>query len=90
VRSKLPDLRVVQASSKAKLLERAAQVASCDVVLSSDPITTELALLAGMPLVALGRSAASLPSRQGVQAVGQAGQLDQLEPTAVLTALGLG
>ena len=90
VRSKLPDLRVVQASSKAKLLERAAQVASCDVVLSSDPITTELALLAGMPLVALGRSTASLPNRQGVQAVGQAGHLDQLEPAAVLTALGLG
>ena len=90
VRSKLPDLRVVQASSKAKLLERAAQVASCDVVLSSDPITTELALLAGMPLVALGRSSTSLPSRQGVQAVGQAGHLDQLEPAAVLTALGLG
>ena len=90
VRSKLPDLRVVQASSKAKLLERAAQMASCDVVLSSDPITTELALLAGMPLVALGRSSTSLPSRQGVQAVGQAGHLDQLEPAAVLTALGLG
>ncbi|MBV2351611.1 lipopolysaccharide heptosyltransferase family protein [Synechococcus sp. HK05] len=90
VRAKLPDLRVVQAKGSGKLLERAAQVASCDVVLSSDPITTELALLAGMPLVALGRDAASLPNRQGVQAVGQAGQLDQLHSAAVLTALGLG
>jgi ADP-heptose:LPS heptosyltransferase len=90
VRAKLPDLRVVQAKGSGKLLERAAQVASCDVVLSSDPITTELALLAGMPLVALGRDAASLPNRQGVQAVGQAGQLDQLNSAAVLTALGLG
>jgi ADP-heptose:LPS heptosyltransferase len=90
VRSKLADLRVVHANRNAKLLERAAQVASSDVVLSSDPITTELALLAGMPLVALGCSAASLPNRQGVQAVGQAGSLAQLEPAAVLTALGLG
>ncbi|MEY3768205.1 MAG: hypothetical protein RLZZ11_1275 [Cyanobacteriota bacterium] len=90
VRTKLPDLRVVEANRNAKLLERAAQVASCDVVLSSDPITTELALLAGMPLVALGRSTDSLPQRQGVQAVGTAGQLAQLEPAAVLQALGLG
>jgi hypothetical protein len=72
------------------LLERAALVASCDVVLSSDPVTTELALLAGMPLVALGRPAATLPNREGVQSVGQPGQLDQLESAAVLTALGLG
>ncbi|MEY3750058.1 MAG: hypothetical protein RLZZ186_477 [Cyanobacteriota bacterium] len=90
VRTKLPDLRVVEANRNAKLLERAAQVASCDVVLSSDPITTELALLAGMPLVVLGRSTDSLPQRQGVQAVGTAGQLAQLEPAAVLQALGLG
>jgi len=90
VRTKLPDLRVVEANRNAKLLERAAQVVSCDVVLSSDPITTELALLAGMPLVALGRSTDSLPQRQGVQAVGTAGQLAQLEPAAVLQALGLG
>ena len=90
VRAKLPDLRVVHANRSGKLLERAAQVASCDVVLSSDPITTELALLAGMPLVALGCDVAGLPSRQGVQAVGQAGQLQQLDSAAVLTALGLG
>ena len=90
VRAKLADIRVVTSNSRAKLLERAALVASCDVVLSSDPVTTELALLAGMPLVALGRPAATLPNREGVQSVGQPGQLDQLESAAVLTALGLG
>ena len=90
VRSKLPDLRVVQANRNAKLLERAAQVASCDVVLSSDPITTELALLNGMPLVALGRSAADLPDREGVQGIGAPGALAQLQTSEVLQALGLG
>ena len=90
VRSKLPDLRVVQANRNAKLLERAAQVASCDVVLSSDPISTELALLCGMPLVALGRTAADLPKRQGVQGIGATGRLDQLQAAEVLQALGLG
>ena len=90
VRSKLPDLRVVQANRNARLLERAAQVASCDVVLSSDPISTELALLCGMPLVALGRTAADLPKRQGVQGIGATGRLDQLQAAEVLQALGLG
>lgn len=90
VRSKLPDLRVVRAERNAKLPQRAAQVASCDVVLSSDPITTELALLAGMPVVALGRSAADLPNRDGVKGVGASGQLQQLQAAEVLQALGLG
>jgi ADP-heptose:LPS heptosyltransferase len=90
VRSKLPDLRLVHADRHAKALERAAQVASCDVVLSSDPVTTELALLAGMPLVALGCSADQLPTREGVQAAGEPGRLTQLEPAEVLRALGLG
>jgi len=90
VRSKLPDLRVVRAERNAKLPQRAAQVASCDVVLSSDPITTELALLAGMPVVALGRSAADLPNRDGVKGVGPSGQLQQLQAAEVLQALGLG
>jgi hypothetical protein len=60
------------------------------VVLSSDPITTELALLCGMPLVALGRTAADLPERQGVQGIGAADRLDQLQTAEVLQALGLG
>jgi ADP-heptose:LPS heptosyltransferase len=90
VRSKLPNLRVVRADRNAKLPQRAAQVASCDVVLSSDPITTELALLAGMPVVALGRSAADLPNRDGVKGVGSTRQLQQLQASEVLQALGLG
>ena len=89
ISSKLPDLRVVHALPNAKPLQRAAQIASCDVVLSSDPITSELALLAGMPLVALGRSSADLPNRQGVQGVGS-GALASLQPAEVLQALGLG
>jgi hypothetical protein len=59
------------------------------VVLSSDPIVSELALLNGSPLVALDRPAGALPVRQGVQAVGDPQQLAQLTPAAVLQALGL-
>jgi hypothetical protein len=86
----LPDLRVVQALRGSKLQERAAQIASCDVVLSSDPITTELALFSGVPLVALGRDAAQLPTRQGVQGLGARGPLTQLPMAEVLQAMGLG
>jgi ADP-heptose:LPS heptosyltransferase len=90
VRTSLPDLRVVQALRGSKLQELAAQIASCDVVLSSDPITTELALFSGVPLVALGRDAAQLPTRQGVQGLGAGGQLSQLPMAEVLKAMGLG
>ena len=89
VRLKLPDLRVVQALRSGSLQERAAQLASCDVVLSSDPLVSELALLTGNPLVAMGHDPNHLPSRQGVQAVGQAGNLQNLELAEVLRALGL-
>jgi hypothetical protein len=90
VRTKLPDVRIVEARRGGSLLERAAQLASCDVVLSSDPISCELALLAGMPLVAIGARPEQLPNRQGVQAVGDAGDLPSLSDAAVLQALGLG
>ena len=76
--------------SNAKPLERAAQVASCDVVLSSDPITSELALLAGMPWWPWAAPAADLPNRQGVQGVGSSEALATLQPAEVLQALGLG
>ena len=89
LRSRLADVRVVPAQRGGSLIERAAQLASCDVVLSSDPVTTELALLNGSPLVTLDRDAAALPQRQGVQAVGNPDQLAQLQPAAVLQALGL-
>jgi hypothetical protein len=89
VRTRLTDVRLVLALSEGSLIERAAQLASCDVVLSSDPICSELALLNGSPLVALDRPAAALPQRQGVQAVGDPAQLAQLTPATVLQALGL-
>lgn len=65
IRARLPNLRVVTAPAGATPQELAAQVAAVDVVLSSDPIITELALLTATPLVALGRSSDSLPPRQG-------------------------
>jgi ADP-heptose:LPS heptosyltransferase len=90
IRTRLPQLRVQQARRDGSPLERAAQVAAADVVLSRDPITTELALLSGTPLVALGRSGDSLPVRAGVQGLGLASSLDKLDVADVLQALGLG
>ena len=89
MRARLADVRLVPARRDGSLMERAAQLASCDVVLSSDPICSELALLNGSPLVALDRSAAALPQRQGVQAVGDPSALAGLQPATVLQALGL-
>ncbi|EDY39494.1 conserved hypothetical protein [Cyanobium sp. PCC 7001] len=71
-------------------LQKAAGLASADVVLASDPASIDLAVLLGVPLVALGRPAWQLPSREGVKALGQAGQLGDLGSADVLTALGLG
>jgi len=68
--------------------QRALLLAASDVVLASDPVTIELALLLGLPLVALGRPAASLPARQGVQGLAEPGELANLEQARVLTALG--
>ena len=93
IRTKLPTLRSLTAlrgESAGDLRRRAAQIACADVVLASDPVSTELALLLGLPLVALGRDAASLPSRPGVQGLGAAGGLEQLGASEVLAALGLG
>jgi hypothetical protein len=94
IRAALPGLRcrsVGPADGAAEpLLQRAAQLAASDVVLASDPITIELALLCGLPLVALGRLAETLPAREGVKGLGIPGDLAALEPDAVLTALGLG
>lgn len=90
IRSRLPDLRVAHTTGSAPAgspRQQAAQVACADVVLASDPVATELALLLGLPLVALG-PASPLPQRQGVQGVGSAGQLGALGTDAVLAALG--
>lgn len=90
IRSKLPNLRTLAGTRAGDMRKRAAQIASADVVLASDPVTIELALLLGLPLVALGRDAASLPSRAGVQGLGSAANLSQLGDAEVLAALGLG
>jgi ADP-heptose:LPS heptosyltransferase len=87
IQSKLPTLRVLNTAGATK---RAAQVASADVVVASDLETIEWALLLGLPLVALGRPADSLPSRQGVQSLGTALELASISMESVLTALGFG
>jgi ADP-heptose:LPS heptosyltransferase len=86
---RLPNLRTLSGGAgSGSPRQQAARLASADVVLSSDPLSTELALLLGLPLVALGRDAATLPARQGVQGLGGNGALPAIEPAAVLTALG--
>ena len=88
----LPGLRSLQVppASSAQLPVRAALVAASDVVLASDPVTIELALLSGTPVVAMGRSSDSLPVRSGVQGLGSPGHLRDLPSNDVLRALGLG
>jgi len=88
----LPGLRSRQVppAPAADIPGRAALVAASDVVLASDPVTIELALLSGTPVVALGRSSVSLPVRDGVQGLGSDGHLRELPSNDVLKALGLG
>jgi ADP-heptose:LPS heptosyltransferase len=89
IQARLATVRVIQAGDGSPV-QQAAQVAAADVVLSSSPTITELALLTGTPVVALGRSGDSLPHREGVQGIGSADSLDQLSVAAVMQALGLG
>ena len=65
-------------------------MASSDVVLASDPVSIELALLCGVPLVALGSRADDLPEREGVTGLGGSTPLAQVSVDNVLGALGLG
>jgi ADP-heptose:LPS heptosyltransferase len=92
IRNTLPALRALELApaTPASALQRAAQVAAADVVLASDPLTIELALLSGTPLVALGRPAASLPARSGVSGCGEPGSLPGLALDSVLQSLGQG
>lgn len=92
IRTSLPDLRSLQVgpARAASALQRAALVAVSDVVLASDPLSIELALLCGVPLVALGRDPASLPERDGVKGLPCPSGLEDLSSDAVLAALGLG
>jgi len=91
IRASLPGLRSQQVSpaTAASALKRAALVAASDVVLASDPLTEELALLCGVPLVALGRADDSLPRRDGVKGLTSGSGLGALSSDDVLTALGL-
>jgi len=91
IRSSLPALRSLQLppATAATALRRAALVASSDVVLASDPLTEELALLCGVPLVALGRGDDSLPDRDGVKGLTCRAGLGELSSDDVLAALGL-
>jgi hypothetical protein len=91
VAAKLPGLRhqLVSATKPTAVLERAALVGSSDVVLASDPITEELALYCGVPLVALGRGADTLPHREGVRGLTTPSGLATLTDAEVLNALGL-
>lgn len=89
ITAKLPGARSASAAG-GSWSQRAAQLACADVVLASDPASVELALMLGLPVVALGRAAAELPQREGVQGLGTPGALQQLDSAGVLAALGLG
>ncbi len=88
IRERLPGLRTMNAAD-GSMRQRAARLAQVDVVLASDPVTVELALLLGLPLVALGSTADRLPARDAVKAIGPASCLPSLEIDTVLAALGL-
>ena len=91
IQLRLNDLRVQQSLPPgAPWSQRAAQVAASDVVLASDPVSIELALLCGVPLVALGARAEDLPVREGVTGLGGTTPLAQVSVDNVLGALGLG
>ncbi len=91
IRGRLSDLRLPTVLPPGSPWpQRAAQVACSDVVLSSDPATIELALLCGVPVVALGRRAEDLPARDGVKGLGGSTPLAQVSVDSVLEALGLG
>ena len=90
IRSRLASLRsTTLPPGSGSVAERAARIASSDVVLASDPVSEELALLCGVPLVALGRGDDSLPARAGVKGLSAADGLGALSPDMVLAALGL-
>ena len=88
IRSRLDSLRCMTLAADQPLRRRAAAVACADVVLSSCPITQLLSAYCGVPSVALGALAGSLPDRQDVRCIGAADDLTQLDQDAVLNALG--
>ncbi|MBM5810160.1 MAG: lipopolysaccharide heptosyltransferase family protein [Cyanobacteria bacterium M_surface_9_m1_291] len=90
IASRLPNLRhqLLPAAAASAVRRRAAQLAAADVVLASEPLVIELALLLGIPLVALGRREDTLPQRQGVKGLAEPSALATLDPAQVLSALG--
>ena len=88
IRQRLASLRSQTIPAEAKLINRAAQVACADVVLSSCPVTQLLAVYAGVPLVALGANPTDLPQREGLRCLGDRSNLQQLSEQDVLAALG--
>jgi ADP-heptose:LPS heptosyltransferase len=90
IRMRLSDLRVLETGGENQAgapPQQAARLACADVVLASDPVSIELALLLGLPLVAIG-APFPLPDRQGVKSVGGPGGLSAVSSEAVLAALG--
>ena len=88
IASRLNGLRSSRLSPGLSLRRRAAAVASSDVVLSSCPVTQQLAVYAGTPLVAMGARPDALPSRDDLRCIGTTGELNHLGEEEVLRALG--
>ncbi|QEY30956.1 lipopolysaccharide heptosyltransferase family protein [Synechococcus sp. RSCCF101] len=86
LRVRLPDLRVHGLNPTGNPVERAALIAGADLLLSENPAATRLALYNGIPTVALGAGAVSLPQREQVKGLTGA----QVSVQEVLQALGMG
>ena len=87
IKDKLPGLRTIHLGDNSALLERAAQIACADVVLTSCPVTSLLATFCGVPLVALGLSDDQLPERDVIRHLGH-DNLRFLSEADVLEAMG--
>ncbi|MAR52697.1 MAG: ADP-heptose--LPS heptosyltransferase [Propionibacteriaceae bacterium] len=87
IKEKLPGLRTIHLSENSAVAEKAAQIATSDVVLTSCPVTSLLATYCGVPLVALGISDEQLPKRDVIKYLG-AEDLQSLSEADVLEAMG--
>lgn len=87
IKEKLPGLRTIHFIENSAVAEKAAQIATSDVVLTSCPVTSLLATYCGVPLVALGISDEQLPKRDVIKYLG-AEDLQSLSEADVLEAMG--
>jgi ADP-heptose:LPS heptosyltransferase len=87
IKDKLPGLRTIHLGDNSAPLDRAAQIACADVVLTSCPVTSLLATFCGVPLVALGLSDDQLPERDVIRHLGH-DNLRFLSEADVLEAMG--